>query len=120
MIPGKPERNTIVFVTPGQALVGPGSIPWEAGNALTVMMKRKRIEVEEAWRDVEIPGHIPSRYTHTDMENVVSIAAEFNTYAHDAYFPDCAVRHRASLLTPDLSPRRVAEEPGADPVNMEV
>ena len=117
---GEPERDTIVSVTSGQTLIGPGSIPWEVGNAFTAMMKRGRIEAEEARRGLKIFGRIPLRYVHIDMENVVSIAAEFNTYAYDAYFLDCAVRHRASLLTLDLSLRRVAEELGVNLVNMEV
>ena len=46
------------------------------------------------------------------MANVMSIAAEANTYAYDAYFLDCAVRYRAPLLTLDRSLRRTAEELG--------
>jgi len=30
---GEPERNRIVDFTTGNTLIGPGSIPWEIGNA---------------------------------------------------------------------------------------
>jgi len=116
---GEPERKLIVSATSGQDLIGPGSIPWEVGNAFTAMMKRGRIEVEEARKGLQIFGRIPLRYIHIDMENVVFIADEFNTYAYDAYFLDCAVRYRAPLLTLDLSMRDAAERLGINLLKME-
>ena len=43
VIVGEPERDAIVSVTSGQTLIGPGSIPWEVGNAFTAMVKQRRI-----------------------------------------------------------------------------
>ena len=88
VIVGEPERDVIVSVTSGQTLIGPGSIPWEIGNAFTAMMKQHRIEVADAQRGLEIFDSIPVRYVDIDMANVVAIAAKVNTYAYDAYFLD--------------------------------
>jgi predicted nucleic acid-binding protein len=30
---GEPERSLIIQITEGNTLIGPGSIPWEIGNA---------------------------------------------------------------------------------------
>ncbi len=112
VIVGEPERDVIVSLTSGHTLIGPGSIPWELGNAFTAMMKQRRIKVADARRGLEIFDSIPVRYMSIDMANVMSIAAETNTYAYDAYFLDCAVRCRAPLLTLDRALRRNAEELG--------
>ena len=76
------------------------------------MMKQHRIEVADARKGLEIFDSIPVRYMSIDMANVMSIAAETNTYAYDAYFLDCAARRRAPLLTLDRSLRRTAEKLG--------
>ena len=120
VIVGEPERDAIVSVTSGQTLIGPGSIPWEVGNAFTAMMKQRRLEVADARRGLEIFDSIPLRYVDIDMANVVAIAAKVNTYAYDAYFLDCAARCRAPLLTLDRSLRRAAEGLGIELVNLEV
>ena len=120
VIVGEPERDAIVSVTSGQTLIGPGSIPWEVGNAFTAMMKQRRIEVADARRGLEIFDSIPLRYVDIDMANVVAIAAKVNTYAYDTYFLDCAARCRAPLLTLDRPLRRAAEGLGIQLVNPEV
>ena len=116
----EPEREAIVSATKGHALVGPGSIPWEVGNAFTAMIKQRRIEVAEAQRGLEIFRSIPIRYAEVDLVNVVSIAAAFNIYAYDAYFLGCATRCGAPLLTLDRSLRRVADGIGLRLVPLEV
>ncbi len=40
VITGEPERDRIVELTTGATLVGPGSIPWEIGNAFSAMFKQ--------------------------------------------------------------------------------
>ena len=112
VILGEPERDAIISVTSGQTLIGPGSIPWEVGNAFTAMLKQRRIEVAGAQTGLEI--------LDIDMASVVAIAARVNTYAYDAYFLDCAVRHRAPLLTLDRALRRAAEGLGIRLVDLEV
>ena len=116
----EPERDAIVSATTGHALICPGSIPWEVGNAFTAMIKQRRIEVADAQRGLEIFRSVPIRYVEVGLANVVSIAAEANIYAYDAYFLECATRCAAPLLTLDRSLRRVANSIGLRLVHLEV
>ncbi len=120
VILGEPERDALVAVTSGQTLIGPGSIPWEVGNAFTAMLKQRRIEVADAQRGLEIFDSIPVRYVDINMANVVALAARVNMYAYDAYFLDCAARYRAPLLTLARALRRAAEGLGIRLVDPEV
>ena len=108
VIVAEPERDKIVKLTSGHTLVGPGSIPWEIGNAFSAMLKQKRLGLVEAQQGVKIFNSIPLRLVRVDLNNAISIAYETKTYAYDAYFLDCAVRHAAPLLTLDRALERAA------------
>ncbi len=101
VIVGEPEREVIIELTNDNSLIGPGSIPWEIGNAFSAMFKQNRLELDEAKRGQGIFTSIPLRYVETDFTNVISIAKQTNMYAYDAYFLDCAVRYKSPLLTLD-------------------
>ncbi len=97
----EPERNRIIELTARNSLIGPGSIPWEIGNAFSAMFKQNRLTFEEARKGLSIFETIPVQYIKTDFFNVVSISRQTNTYAYDAYFLDCAIWHNAPILTLD-------------------
>lgn len=97
-------------MTTGNTLIGPGSIPWEIGNAFSAMFKRNRLDIEEAKRGIEIFRSIPLRYISTDFANAVSLSKQTNMYAYDAYFLDCAVRQKAPLLTLDSKLKETARK----------
>jgi predicted nucleic acid-binding protein len=101
VIVGEPERDFIVDITTGNILLGPGSIPWEIGNAFSAMFKQKRLTLQEAEKGVAIFKSIPLRYIEPDFINSLKISKKTNMYAYDAYFLDCAMRHNAPLLTLD-------------------
>ena len=119
VIVGEPEKDAIIAATSGHTLIGPGSIPWEIGNAFSAMIEQRRIDVEDAQRGLEIFDSIPLQYVNVDMANVLSIAAQVNAYAYDAYLLDCALRHTAPLLTLDRTLRRAADALGINLVNLE-
>jgi hypothetical protein len=48
VIVGEPEREKIIEITSGNTLIGPGTIPWEIGNAFSAMFKRHRLSIDEA------------------------------------------------------------------------
>jgi predicted nucleic acid-binding protein len=108
VIVAEPERDKIVKLTSGHTLVGPGSIPWEIGNAFSAMLKQKRLGLVEAQQGLKIFNSIPLRLVRVDLNNAISIAYETKTYAYDAYFLDCAVRHAVPLLTLDRALERAA------------
>ncbi len=112
VIVGEPERDRIVEMTSGHNLVGPGSIPWEIGNAFSSMLKQHRVDIDEVRQGLSIFQSIAIRYLAVDLQNALSIAHSANMYAYDAYFIDCAARHAAPLLTLDRPLRRAADKLG--------
>ena len=101
VIVAEPERDRIVELTSGHSLIGPGSIPWEIGNAFSAMLRQRRLGLTEAQQGLKIFHSIPLRFVRVDLSNAISIANKIKAYAYDAYFLDCAVRHAAPLLTVD-------------------
>ena len=95
------EKQRIVELTRGNDLIGPGSISWEIGNAFSAMFKQNRLALDQAIEGMQIFESIPIRYIHPDFKKVLAIAKNANIYAYDAYFLDCAIRHKAPLLSLD-------------------
>jgi predicted nucleic acid-binding protein len=110
VIADEPEREKLIELTRGNTLIGPGSIPWEIGNAFSAMFKRNRLSLEEAKRGLEIFRSIPLRYIEPDFTNAISISQKHNIYAYDAYFIDCAIRQKAPLLTLDSRLKAVSRD----------
>jgi predicted nucleic acid-binding protein len=98
---GEPERQKIIEATKGHELIGPGSIPWEIGNAFSAMFKRKRLSIVEAERGFSIFKTIPIRYIEPDFLKAVRLSKQTNMYAYDSYFLECSIRYKAPLLTLD-------------------
>ncbi len=109
VIVAESERNKIVELTTGNTLIGPGSIPWEIGNAFSVMFKRNRLSLDEAQKGIAIFAAIPLRYIEPDFVKAVTISKQTNLYAYDAYFIDCAIRQKAPLLTLDQKLKTAAQ-----------
>ncbi|MBI3000260.1 MAG: type II toxin-antitoxin system VapC family toxin [Deltaproteobacteria bacterium] len=108
VIIAEPERDRIVQLTSGHTLIGPGSIPWEIGNAFSAMLKQRRLGLIETQQGLKIFDAIPLRFVRVDLNNAISIAYQTKAYAYDAYFLDCAIRHAAPLLTLDRALERAA------------
>lgn len=109
VIVGEPERNAIVEITTGNTLIGPGSIPWEIGNAFSAMFKQNRLSLDEAKKGLAIFESIPLRYVEPDFFNALKLSKKIKMYAYDAYFLDCAVRYKAPLLTLDQKLKAAAQ-----------
>ena len=109
VIAGEPERNKIVELTTGNTLIGPGSIPWEIGNAFSAMFKQNRLTIDEAQKGLIIFDSIPLRYLKPDFVNTLKMSKQADMYAYDAYFLDCAIRQKAPLLTLDRKLRTAAQ-----------
>lgn len=109
VIVGKPERTKIVELTAGNSLIGPGSIPWEIGNAFSAMFKQDRLSLDEAQKGLSIFESIPLRYVEPDFFNSLSLSKKINMHAYDAYFLDCAIRYKSPLLTLDRKLKAAAQ-----------
>jgi predicted nucleic acid-binding protein len=110
VIVNEPERDRIIKLTLGKTLIGPGSLPWEVGNAFSAMFKRNRLPLDEARKGIIIFDSIPIRYVQTDFGNAIAISKHTGMYAYDAYFLDCAIRFKAPLLTLDRKLMTVARD----------
>ena len=109
VIVGEPERNGVIEITKGNTLIGPGSIPWEIGNAFSAMFKQNRLTLEEAHKGLLIFNSIPLRYIEPDFVKVLKLSKKNNIYAYDAYFLECAIRHKAPILTLDRKLKAAAQ-----------
>jgi len=108
----EPEKDLIIRLTEGCELVAPEVLPFEIGNALTVMMKKSVLQADEVASSWEIVQRIPVDLRHIDIKSALKIATKFNIYAYDAYFLECADSLRSPLLTLDPGMKRIAREIG--------
>lgn len=108
----EPEKDFIIKSTEGYDLVAPDVLPFEIGNALTSMMKRKTLQADEVASSWDIIQHIPVDLRCIDIKSALKIAMKYNIYAYDAYFLECADSLRCPLITLDLGMKRIAREMG--------
>ena len=108
----EPEKDRIIRLTEGNDLIAPDVLPFEIGNALTVMMKKNALKKEEVASAWEVVQHIPVDLRHTDIKSALNIAIKFNIYAYDAYFLECADSLRSPMLTLDLGLKKFARKIG--------
>jgi predicted nucleic acid-binding protein len=108
----EPEKGKIIGLTEGHDLIAPDVLPFEIGNALTAMMKKNTLKKEEVASAWDIVQQIPVDLRQTDIKSALKIATQFNIYAYDAYFLECANILRSPLFTLDLGMKRVAHEIG--------
>ncbi len=108
----EPEKDIIIRLTEGHSLVAPEVLPFEIGNALTSMMKRKTLKVNEVILVWDVIQNIPVDLRRIDIKAALNIAMQHNLYAYDAYFLECARNLRSPLLTLDQRMKSVARTIG--------
>lgn len=108
----EPERDRIITITADAAALAPEVLPYEVGNALSAMVKRRRLTEAEALEAEKSVGKIPVRLVSTDMRGSLQLALKQGIYAYDAYFLQCARSLSCPLLTLDRSMKRVATRLG--------
>ena len=106
----EPERESIIKLSAGNEAIAPEILYYEAGNALSAMVKRKQLTHEEALEAQKLIDLIPVRLLNVDIRESLKIALEFNIYTYDAYFLQCAINHSSPLLTLDKRMKQVAKE----------
>jgi len=108
----EPEKKIIINLTEGHDLVAPEVLPFEIGNALTAMVKRKTLRTDEAVLAWDAIQEIPVDLRRINIVAALKIAMQHNTYAYDAYFLECALNQRSPLLTLDRQMREIARKIG--------
>jgi predicted nucleic acid-binding protein len=82
------------------------------GNALTAMMRRNVLEVDEVILAWDMIQQIPVDLRRIEIRAALDIATQYNIYAYDAYFLQCALNLRSPLLTLDRQMKGIAQKIG--------
>ena len=101
VITNEDSKSKLINITEGEDLISPSSLYWELGNAISAMFKRKKIDLKTAIRAIEYYKMIPIRLVNVDMIKSVELSEQYNIYAYDAYFLECARNYSSPLLTLD-------------------
>ena len=114
VIANEPEKEFLVQSTLGVDVVAPASCHYEVGNALSAMLRRKRIDGDQARRAVEAYQRIPMRLVDVDLVQALGLADVLGIYAYDAYVIGCALSQRCPLISLDRGLLRAARIAGAE------
>ena len=101
VILNEPTKPALVRLTDGAELQSPPSLPWEVGNALSALVRRKRIAPAQALAALSAYQRIPVRLADIDLGEALLMATSHRIYAYDAFVLECARRYRAPLLSLD-------------------
>ncbi len=110
----EPDKDRIIQITSGVDVAAPEILPYEIGNALSAMLKRGQISNTEALAALKATNDIPVRLLAADIQQALKLAMEFNIYAYDAYFLQCARALSSPLITLDKRMKNVAVELGIE------
>ncbi len=87
-------------------------LPYEVGNALSAMVRRRRIDGELAVQVYKEFKLIPIRLLEVDVKRALEIAVEENHYAYDAYYVACALDMNLPLYSLDAGMIEIARKRG--------
>ena len=104
----EPEKQFVFTVTRDCELIAPSIMPFEIGNALTRLKKRKILNEKQVISAYNEFIKIPLRLLEPDIEKAIKIACKYNIYAYDAYYLEIACRFNVPLLTLDISMKKIA------------
>jgi predicted nucleic acid-binding protein len=95
------DREWVVEKTAGCSVIAPEVLPHEVGNALVAMKRKGRLNDREILRAFDISQRIAVRLVPVKIREAMRLAIRFNIYAYDAYYLQCCIENKSSLLTLD-------------------
>ena len=104
----QPEKENIITLTWEASALAPKILPYEIGNALSAMVKRKQLSYDSALSAFKITSLIPVRLVAVDIQQALELAFKLNIYAYDAYFLQCAKSLSCPLITLDKKMKQAA------------
>jgi predicted nucleic acid-binding protein len=110
VIADEPEKAKLIELTKGSSIVLPPSVKWELGNAFSAMMKRSRVNLEQAIEAIQIYQEISMEVVEVDLMAAVRLAGKHNIYAYDAYILQCAIENDIPLITLDKELTEIARK----------
>jgi predicted nucleic acid-binding protein len=108
----EPEKAQIIKLTAGNSALAPEILPYEIGNALSSLVKRHRLSPKEAVQTFKAIQKIPVRLIRPNIQKALEIAFQFNLYAYDAYFIQCAQSLTCPIFTLDNKMKEAAQQLG--------
>lgn len=108
------SKEWIIGLTGESSIISPEILPYEVGNALSAMIKRKQLTKTQAIKAQKVVDQIPVRLVTPNLHESLVLAIENNIYAYDAYFLNCALTYSCPLITLDKRMKAVAVDLGID------
>ena len=99
----EPTKPKTIALTEDADLVSSDILPYEVGNALSALYKRKKLTQEEVHRAYALFETIPVRLLKVKVAEALKISCKYNIYAYDAYYLEVAKRLRLPMLTYDTT-----------------
>ena len=106
----EPEKDWLIQTTDGHDLVAPAVLPYEIGNALSSLVRRKVLAATQLGAAWDAAAAIPVELATVDARASLLLAGHFRIYAYDAYFLQCSLESKCPLLTLDGGMKRVAKQ----------
>lgn len=97
----EPARPAIEAATIGATLLAPASVPWEVGNAMVSLLRRRKATIEMVRAALRDFSAVPLRLIAVDLVRSADLARDASLYAYDAYVLEAARARRCPLLTLD-------------------
>jgi predicted nucleic acid-binding protein len=112
VVAGEPEKARLIELTKDAIIVAPPSIRWEIGNAFSAMLKRSRLNLEQAIEAIDIYQSISLEIVDINLKDAIRLAGKYNIYAYDAYILQCAIEYGLPLISLDSKLVDVARQEG--------
>ncbi len=110
----EPERPALLAATRRATLEAAASLPWEIGNALVTLSRRRAASVKairQAWAAF---AAVPIRYVAVEVDSALQLAVAHGLYAYDAYVIEAARSSGSPLLSLDRRQTSVARALGIE------
>ena len=103
------KREELLNVTYETELYAPLIMQAEIGNAVSSLMKRGLITLEQGLLLVKSASNIPISYHEIDIYAGLELCYKYKIYAYDAYFLALCKRMNFPLLTLDKGMKHIAQ-----------
>ena len=94
-------KNLVIEKVGSSQLVAPQCLPYEVGNAVSKLIKRKLISIVDGVAVYHEFARIPLRLIEPDIPEAIVIASNTDSYAYDSYYISVAKRLNMPLFTLD-------------------
>ncbi len=106
------DRDWIIQRTTGKSIVSPEVLPYEIGNALIAVKRKGRLDNREILKAFNLSQRIAVKLVSVKIHDAMKIALRFNIYAYNAYYLQCCMENKLSLISLDDRMCDIAENLG--------